>query len=239
MNLDDFKNKQFTKVLRGYDTQEVDDYIDELLKLCQIQENKIRGMEKKLSTYEEQEQILKATLVTAEQTAAAIKNNAALTAKNIQANAEKKAIDLIKNTENETKIYRNQVNKCFFTYERELRLVIDRFYVLARNHMEVLEKELADEIRSAVSSLDTEFNMISKLKLVPITSGKNENKTSSITDKYRERETAALLGRVLKQDIYNSEGNLIAKKDTVITPDLINSVIGKGLYGELIVAAEI
>ena len=238
MNLDDYKNKHFNKALRGYDIQEVDNYVEDLIRFCQTQENKIRTLEKKVSNYQEQEQLLKATLVTAEQTAAAIKNNAALSANNIQAQAEKKAIELIKNTENETKVYRNNVNKCFFTYERELRLVIDRFYVMARNHMESLEKELAEEIRSTVSNLDAEFNIISKLKLVPMNQSKNENKTSSIADKYRERETAALLGRVLKQDILNPAGNLIAKKDTVITPELISSVIGKGLYGELIVAAE-
>ena len=71
--------------------------------------------------------------------------------------------------------------------------------------------------------------------------GKGEIKDSldEITDKFKERETATLLGRVLRQDVVNSEGHLMAKKNTVITPDLISSFIGKGLYGELIVAAEI
>lgn len=241
MRLSNFQNKQFNKALRGYDTQEVDIFVNDLLSYCQSLNGEIKTLEKKVSSFEKQEQILKATLVTAEQTAAVIKQNANNNAKNIQTLAEQKAIELIKNTEAETKVYRNNINKCFFNYERELRLVIDRFYSLARQHMESLENELAEEIRTTVSNLDVEFNMIPKLKLVTNNSCNSnmETKTSPVANKFKERETATLLGRVLKQDIINSEGYLMAKKNTVITPDLITSFIGKGLYGELIVAAEV
>ncbi len=239
MRLSNFQNKQFNKMLRGYDIQEVDMFVNDLLSYCQTLNGEIKTLEKKVSSFEKQEQILKATLVTAEQTAATITQNANNNAKHIQTLAEQKAIELIKNTENDTKTYRSNINKCFYNYERELRLVIDRFYSLARKHMETLESELTDEIRTTVSDLDMEFNMIPKLKLVTNNSSNTETKTNPTADKFKERETATLLGRVLTQDVVNSEGHLMAKKNTVITPDLINSFIGKGLYGELIVAAEI
>ncbi|KUO65354.1 MAG: hypothetical protein APF84_16685 [Gracilibacter sp. BRH_c7a] len=239
MKISNFQNKQFNRTLRGYDVQEVDIFVNDLLNYCQSLNSEIKNLEKRLFSFEKQEQILKTTLVTAEQTAASIKQNAHTKAKNIQTLAEQKAIELIKNTESETKVYRNNINKCFFNYERELRLVIDRFYSLARKHMETLENELAEEIRTTVSNLDVEFNMIPKLKLVANNSSNSEAKANPVANKFKERETATLLGRVLKQDVVNSEGYLIARKDTVITPDLINSFIGKGLYGELIVAAEI
>ena len=242
MRLSNFQNKQFNKALRGYDTQEVDIFVNDILSYCQSLNNDIKTLEKKISSYEKQEQILKATLMTAEQTAAVIKQNANNNAKHIQTLAEQKAIELIKNTESDTKVYRDNINKCFFNYERELRLVIDRFYSLARQHMETLENELTEEIRTTVSSLNTEFNMMPKLKLVTNNNNNSnmETKTTSpVANKFKERETATLLGRVLKQDIINSEGYLMAKKNTVITPDLITSFIGKGLYGELIVAAEV
>lgn len=239
MRLSNFQNKQFNKALRGYDIQEVDIFITDLLNYCHSLNSDIKILEKKVSSFEKQEQLLKTTLVTAEQTAAVIKQNANNTAKQIQTLAEQKAIELIKNTENETKVYRNNINKCFFNYERELRLVIDRFYSLARQHMESLENELAEEIRTTVSNLDVEFNMIPKLKLVTNNTSNSETKTSPVANKFKERETATLLGRVLKQDVINSDGYLMAKKDTVITPDLITTFIGKGLYGELIVAAEV
>lgn len=239
MRLSNFQNKQFNKALRGYDTQEVDIFVNDILSYCQSLNNDIKTLEKKISSYEKQEQILKATLMTAEQTATLIKQNANNNAKQIQTLAEQKAIELIKNTESETKVYRDNINKCFFNYERELRLVIDRFYSLARQHMETLENELAEEIRTTVSSLNSEFNMIPKLKLVTKNSNTEAKTTSPVANKFKERETATLLGRVLKQDIINSEGYLMARKNTVITPDLITSFIGKGLYGELIVAAEV
>ncbi len=239
MRLSNFQNKQFNKALRGYDTQEVDIFVNDVLSYCHSLNNDIKILEKKISSYEKQEQILKATLMTAEQTAAVIKQNAKNNAKHIQSHAEQKAIELIKNTESEAKVYRDNINKCFFNYERELRLVIDRFYSLARQHMETLENELAEEIRTTVSSLNTEFNMIPKLKLVTNNCNTETKTTSPVANKFKERETATLLGRVLKQDIINSEGYLMAKKNTVITPDLISSFIGKGLYGELIVAAEV
>jgi cell division initiation protein len=237
MQLSDFTNRSFNKGLRGYDVQEVDSFVSDLLSYCQTLTTQVNALEKKLAYYEDQEELLKTTLVTAEQTAAVIKYNAANKAKSIQAMAEKKALELIKNTESETKAYRENIHKCFFSYERELRLVLDRFYALARTHMEALENEFAEEIRATVANLDNEFNINPRLKLVADNS-KTESKSNSFADNLKERETATLLGRVLKKDIVNAEGHLLAKKNTVITPELISSFIGKGLYGELIGAAE-
>ncbi|HHV65555.1 MAG TPA: hypothetical protein GXX46_10895 [Peptococcaceae bacterium] len=231
------ENVQFSKSLWGYNVQEVNSYINELLSYCQSLSNEIKTLEKKLSYYEKQEQCLASTLVIAEQAATAIKNNANEKAKSIEALAEKKATELLKKAESEAKMYRDNIYNSFYTYEKQLRLVIDRFYALARNHMESLEKEFVEEVRTAISKLDKEFNVQPRLKLVSNTK-QEESKSNILLKNLKERETAALLGRILKKDIKNSEGHLIAKKNTVITPDLLNSLIGKGLYGELIAAAE-
>lgn len=232
-----FEHIQFSKTLRGYNVQEVDSYINELQNHCQSLTNEIRTLEKKLSNYEKQEHCLASTLVIAEKTAAAIKNNANEKAKNIEALAEKKAVELLKKADNEVKMCRDNIYNCFFNYERQLQLVIDRFYSLARSHMESLEKEFANEVQTAISKLDKELNVQPRLKVISNTK-QEESKSNLLLKNFKERESAALLGRILKQDITNSEGHLIAKKNTVITPDLLNSLIGKGLYGELIAAAE-
>ncbi|MDK2933792.1 MAG: cell division initiation protein [Clostridiales bacterium] len=138
MNLTDFENIRFNKGLRGYDVQEVNYFINELLKLCHKLEAENKTLKEKVATYEQQEQFIRAALVTAEQTAESIKMNAKDIAKDIQTEAEKNALKLIKKTENETKAYRDNIYKCFYSYERELRLIVDHFYTLARKHMQQL-----------------------------------------------------------------------------------------------------
>lgn len=167
----DYQNKQFNKGMRGYEVLEVDTYISDLLNYCQTLNNQINTLEKRVSSFEEQEQYLKATLVTAEKTAASIIENAKITAQNMQNHIEKKAIDLITSAENEANAYRHNVYKCFFGYEQELRLVMERFHSIASKHMENLEKEIVEEIKSTVSTMDSEFNNIPKLRLM----SKNNN----------------------------------------------------------------
>ena len=84
MKFAEFQNKQFNKGMRGYETKEVDIYIHDLLSYCNTLSSQVNALEKKLSSFEEQEQYLKSTLVTAEKTAASILENARNTAKNIQ-----------------------------------------------------------------------------------------------------------------------------------------------------------
>lgn len=164
MKIVEFQNRQFNKGLRGYETQEVDIYINDLLIYCNSLSSQINELEKKLSSYEAQEQYLKSTLLTAEKTAASIIDNAKTAAKNIQNQVEKKAIELIVNTENETSAYRNNVYSCYYSYEQELRRVIDRFSYMAKKHMENLENELINEIKTTVCNFDSEFNLIPSLR---------------------------------------------------------------------------
>lgn len=233
----DFEFRQFKKAMRGYDTQEVDAYIESLVDYCDTLKSSISSLKKRLSVYEAQENLIKETLKTAEQTAATIKEDAQKMAKNLQLQAEKKALDLIKNAEQETKTYNSNKYSRFFSYERELRLVIDRFYVYARKHMEQLAQELNQDINNTISGLDVkQDNVPKKIRASEFESDIPD--ASKISDRLKELESAALIGRVLKHDIVNAEGYILVEKDTIITPELISSFITKGLYGELIASAE-
>lgn len=61
----------------------------------------------------------------------------------------------------------------------------------------------------------------------------------SISTKLEEKEYSLLLGRLLQEDIKDYDGNIIVEKDTIITSSMIESLISKGLYGELVSAADI
>jgi len=238
MKITDFENKTFARGLRGYDVQEVDNFINELLEFCYSLENQNKTLQGKVEAYNQQEEFVKEALIAAQQTAAYIKSTAENIAKDIQSNAEKDALELFKNTEKETQIYRDSVYKCFYSYERELRLVIDHFYSLARNHMHQLEKSLSQEIQTVVSRFDNDYNNLPKFS-ISIKSNKDSNvKANLISDKFKEKEYSILLGRLINRDILNPEGYIVVKKDTVITPEVITTLIRKGLYGELIEAVE-
>lgn len=56
--------------------------------------------------------------------------------------------------------------------------------------------------------------------------------------RWEEKEYSMLLGLLLQEDVFDYEGNIVAEKNTIITSNLIESLIAKGLYGELISAAD-
>jgi DivIVA domain-containing protein len=70
----------------------------------------------------------------------------------------------------------------------------------------------------------------------------NCNHTSNITHisntKWEEKEYSLLLGLTLQEDLLDSNGNVICNKNTIITSQLIENLISKGLYGELVFAAD-
>lgn len=56
--------------------------------------------------------------------------------------------------------------------------------------------------------------------------------------KWEEKEYSLLLGRVLQDNVTDYKGNIVCEKGTIITSLLIENLISKGLYGELITAAD-
>ncbi len=64
------------------------------------------------------------------------------------------------------------------------------------------------------------------------------NNTNISYAKWEEREYSFLLGLTLQEDLLDYKGNVICEKNTIITSQLIESLISKGLYGELVSAAD-
>lgn len=238
MNVSGFETKKFSKGLRGYDPHEVDLFQKEVLTFCKQLEDENIALKEKITRYEKQEHFIQAAIIRAEQTAENTRTDAEQTAQSIRAQAEQTASHMIHQTEAETKAYRDQVYKCFYSYERDLRLIVDHFYTLARKHMEDLEKELAAEIQSTISRFDGAYHTVPKLIFPDQLMTQSKETMLSISDEFKMKEEALLLGRKLHQDISDPEGTVLAKKGTVVTPTLITNLIEKGLYGDLILSVD-
>ncbi|MDI6602195.1 MAG: DivIVA domain-containing protein [Thermoanaerobacteraceae bacterium] len=98
----DIQNKKFKRTFRGYNDEEVDKFLDEIIEdyECLYRENielkdKITSLNDKLNDYKDLEDTLKNILITAQQTSDEIKNNAKAKAELIVKEAEERAEKII------------------------------------------------------------------------------------------------------------------------------------------------
>ena len=102
----DIENKRFSKqMMNGYNVDEVDDFLDEIMQDYEINykelatvNSKIEELENTLSHYKNIESTLQNTLVMAQSTADEVKSVAKQQAENIVAEAQRQAEDIIRNS---------------------------------------------------------------------------------------------------------------------------------------------
>lgn len=104
----DIQNKDFSKKIKGYDCDEVDDFLDEIIKDYQLLikenqslKNKIGMLTKTVENYKSLEDTMTKSVEMARQTAKDIKDNAAAEAKMIINNAKLDASRLSKQIDDE------------------------------------------------------------------------------------------------------------------------------------------
>ncbi|HHX95996.1 MAG TPA: DivIVA domain-containing protein [Clostridia bacterium] len=105
----DIHNQEFKRSLRGYDVDEVDEFLDEIIRDFEYlyKENlelkeTIQKRDEEVNRYQELEQTLQETLVLAQQTGEEIKQNAKKEAELIIWEAQKKAEQILAKAEAET-----------------------------------------------------------------------------------------------------------------------------------------
>ncbi len=98
----DIHNKEFRKVLRGYDEAEVDEFLDRVVKDYEALYKEVGSLKDRLAVHEERtaqyqdmEETLKKTLVVAQETADHLKANARKEGELILKDAELKATKII------------------------------------------------------------------------------------------------------------------------------------------------
>jgi len=98
----DIHNKEFKRAIRGYDADEVDEFLDEIIKDYEhlYKDNlnlkdQIESIQENIARYRELEDTLHNTMILAQQTAEEVKKNAEKEAELIIRNAKQKAEEIV------------------------------------------------------------------------------------------------------------------------------------------------
>lgn len=172
----EIENKEFKKVLRGYKEEEVDEFLDIIKEDYELlyRENselkeKVRLYQDQINKYENIEETLKATLITA-QTAA----------EDTCSTANKKAKIIVEEADLKSRQIIEQANNRVIDIRKEYDYLVKEFKVFRNKFKSLLE----DEIRS----IDEIFYNVDNQELVEF-----ETKTIYNLDLDKEKEVAATL----------------------------------------------
>jgi cell division initiation protein len=167
----DIHNKEFAKTFRGYDEDEVNEFLDIIIKDYEtlIREKtelaqKVAMLQEKLSHFSTLEDTLSKTLVVAQEAAEEVKNNAKAEAKLIKKMAEKNANKIIEDAINQ----RAKVQNEMVALRREAASFRARLTHAVQAQLEILNSPdwLALETMESIESSASEEPLI---ELVPVT----------------------------------------------------------------------
>jgi len=137
-------NKEFKKVFRGYDIDEVDEFLEELSEDYEkvYKENlnlkeKIEALNEKISHYANLESTLQNTLLLAQSAADQAKENSKKEAEIIIKNAQETANDLIKKAQQRVL----EINKEYEILKNEYNMFKGRFRALLESELENIDKD--------------------------------------------------------------------------------------------------
>jgi cell division initiation protein len=138
---------EFGKAMRGYQTSEVDKFIDDIFKDYEIiyKENKdhkerIGLLEEQLGTYKNMEKTLNDTLILASDTAETLKSNAVKEAEFINSKAEEEAKRIIEKANGEVM----RIKREFDNAKKQVMIFNERYRNLLKSQIELLNKSMDD-----------------------------------------------------------------------------------------------
>jgi len=166
----DIHNKEFNRVLRGYDVDEVNEFLDQVIKDYEalIRENKvlqekIDKLNEKINHYNNIEESLKKSILVAEQTAEEVKRNANKEAELIIREAEKNADRIINEALARTRKIAVEVEEL----KKQAAVYRTRFRMLIEAQLEMLNhnewEELTDSMDEVAAAEDDDLNASFKL----------------------------------------------------------------------------
>lgn len=146
----DIANKEFKVSIRGYNQDEVDEFLDEVMRNYEavIRENdelrqNTSGMGEKLEQYRQLEQTLQSTLVVAQSTADELKQAARKEAELVVREAEARARELIQKADNQVEQQHAEIERL----KRETDQFRARIKSLLESQLTMLGQELAPPVR--------------------------------------------------------------------------------------------
>lgn len=141
----DIHNKEFKKSLRGYDANEVDEFLDEVIKDFETlyKENlelkeQLQAQKDNLNRYKEMEDTLQSTMVLAQKMAEEAKRNAEKEAELIIWEARKKAEQIVAGAEDQITESRKRL-ETLRAYEKQLMIKLRTFL---QTQLDTLNNEL-------------------------------------------------------------------------------------------------
>lgn len=143
----DIRNKEFKKAFRGYNENEVDEFLDKVIGDYEriYRENgelkeRISINDERIESYNSMEKSLQSTLLIAQTTAEDIISNSRKKAENIIKDAEEQARKIIDDAN--TSVIR--INKDYEELKKEVQVFKTRFKTLLESELEALNATLKD-----------------------------------------------------------------------------------------------
>lgn len=139
----DIHNKEFKKNMRGYDTRQVDEFLDDIIRNFEdlYRENsdlkdKIARIEENIESYREKEETLNSALVLAQKTADDVHRNAEKEALFIIEKANRKADQILM----DSSVKRNNLEKSFMELQQNVTTFKAQLKGFLTANLELLEK---------------------------------------------------------------------------------------------------
>lgn len=238
---------RFGRALFGYAPKEVTNLINEAVRVLEELAAEKTKLEHTLAAYRAQEENLRLALLRAEETARQTREEALQEAAHLRAEARAEAGRLLaeaqkelKQLEQERLYYQKALKERVSTYEREAQAVLDRFYVVVRRHLTLVEEEFTSEVKKLLERFEQELRELPMPELIlDVSEGGRDCQEAAVATEHVEKrdpcpDEALLLGMVLQEDLRDETGRVVVAAGTVVTPEVLERVIAQGFYGELI-----
>lgn len=155
----DISNKEFSKALRGYDIDQVNEFLDHVIKDFEalIKENKqlqdkIASLEDKASHFTKLEENLTKSIMVAQETSEEVRTNAKKEAKLIIREAEKNADRII----NEAVMKAHKAQMDVEELKKQAKMYRARLRSLIEAQLELVESDDWDELNQITRSIESE-----------------------------------------------------------------------------------
>lgn len=198
----DIHNKEFKKAVRGYDTEEVDEFLDEIIvdfekmqRELDLLRNQLSTYSENMTSYKERESALNNALITAQQFADNVKAEAELAAQKIISDAKEQAKAIVGSSENKLD-----------TMQKSYDLLTEKFQEIKDNLRHYLEGQLDilshDDFVFESSSTLLSSIAIPEIKLDSDLGTEADNEETKINMKLQEIMDAKIYDKNVKDTEY-------------------------------------
>ncbi|EXJ22849.1 Cell division initiation protein DivIVA [Alkalibacterium sp. AK22] len=174
----DIHNKEFPVKMRGYDQDEVNDYLDQIIKDYEMllkqkkeAEKKLSFAEEKLANYDQMHDSLNKSILVAQDAADRLKQNAEKEADMITKEARTQAGNVTHEAENHAdELLKDAVNKARRIEQeteelrKQSRIFRQRLQLMIESQLELVKKEEWDDILQPPTSEQPEIHTIKEVK---------------------------------------------------------------------------